>query len=124
MSVASLRAEARGGAGGPMSETRMSGGIATLACAWPVAAKVASGDRPGPSIRPRLGVVNFNPIQYHAPIYQLITRRGSVHRDFGDAVAMVGWFCQHGFAIDLRDNAGTPVPVTSDRLDYAYFRRA
>ena len=47
-----------------------------------------------------------------------------VHRNFGDAVAMVGWFCQHGFAIDLRDNAGTPVPVTSERLDYAYFRRS
>lgn len=47
-----------------------------------------------------------------------------VHRDFGDAAALVGRFRQHGFAVDLRDNAGTSVPVTSDRLDYAYFRRS
>jgi hypothetical protein len=47
-----------------------------------------------------------------------------VHRDFGDAAALVGRFREHGFAVDLRDNAGTPVPVTSDRLDYAYFRRS
>lgn len=47
-----------------------------------------------------------------------------VHRDFGDAAALVGRFRQHGFAVDLRDNAGTPVPLTSDRLDYAYFRRS
>ena len=47
-----------------------------------------------------------------------------VHRDFGDAAALVDRFRQHGFAVDLRDNAGTPVLVTSDRLDYAYFRRS
>jgi hypothetical protein len=42
----------------------------------------------------------------------------------GDAAAKVGRFRQHGFAIDLRDNAGIPVPVTSERLDCAYFRRS
>ena len=47
-----------------------------------------------------------------------------VHRDFGDVAALVGRFRQHGFAVDLRDNAGTSVPFTSDRLDYAYFSRS
>ena len=47
-----------------------------------------------------------------------------VHRDFGDATALIGRFRRHGFTVDLRDNAGTPVSVTSDRLDYAYFSRS
>jgi FkbM family methyltransferase len=46
-----------------------------------------------------------------------------VHGNFGDAAALVGRLRQHGFAADLRDNAGTRVCVTSSRLDYAYFRR-
>jgi FkbM family methyltransferase len=46
-----------------------------------------------------------------------------VHGDFGDAAALVGRLRQHGFAVDLRDNAGTRVSATSSRLDYAYFRR-
>ena len=40
-----------------MSETRMSGGATTPAGAQAVA---ASGDRPGPGSRPRLGVLDFN----------------------------------------------------------------
>jgi FkbM family methyltransferase len=47
-----------------------------------------------------------------------------VHGDFGDAAAVVGRLRQHGFAADLRDNAGTRVCTTSSRLDYAYFRRS
>jgi glycosyltransferase involved in cell wall biosynthesis len=31
--------------------------------------------------RPRLGVVDFNPIQYHTPLYQLMTRRGRLALD-------------------------------------------
>ena len=46
-----------------------------------------------------------------------------VHRNFGDAVALVGQLRQHGFAVDLRDNAGTRVSTTSSRPDYAYFWR-
>jgi glycosyltransferase involved in cell wall biosynthesis len=46
-----------------------------------MAAEVACGDRRGASSRPRLGVLDFNPIQYHAPLYQLMTRRGRVELD-------------------------------------------
>ena len=64
-----------------MSETRMSRGATTSAGAQAVGRQVASGDRPGPGSRPRLGVLDFNPIQYHAPLYQLITRRARVELD-------------------------------------------
>jgi len=65
-----------------MGETRMSGGATMFASAWAVAAEVTSGDRPGPSSRrPRLGVLDFGPIQYHTPLYQLITRRARVELD-------------------------------------------
>jgi FkbM family methyltransferase len=47
-----------------------------------------------------------------------------VHGDFGDASALVDRFRQHGFAVDLRDNKGTQVSVSSGRLDYAYCRRS
>ena len=63
-----------------MSETRMPGG-ATAPVAQAVAAEIASGDWPGPSSRPRLGILDFNPIQYHTPLYQLITRRARVELD-------------------------------------------
>ena len=64
-----------------MSETRMSGGATTPAGTQAVAAEVASGGRPGPSSRPRLGVLDFNPIHYHTPLYQLMTRRARVELD-------------------------------------------
>jgi len=32
-------------------------------------------------VRPKLGVLDFNPIQYHAPLYQRLTRRGKVDLD-------------------------------------------
>ena len=47
-----------------------------------------------------------------------------VHRDFGDASALVGRLCQHGFTADVRDHDGTRVSATSSRLGYAYFRRS
>ena len=47
-----------------------------------------------------------------------------VHGGFGDTVALISRLRQHGFAVDLRDNEGARVPVTSGRLDYAYFRRS
>jgi len=47
-----------------------------------------------------------------------------VHPSFGDAAALVGRLGQHGFAVDLRDNAGSQVTATSDRVEYAYCRRS
>jgi FkbM family methyltransferase len=47
-----------------------------------------------------------------------------VHPSFGDATALIGRLRQYGFAIDLRDNAGTRVSANSGRLDYAYCRRS
>jgi FkbM family methyltransferase len=47
-----------------------------------------------------------------------------VHANFGDAAALVGRLREHGFAADLRDNAGSRVSATSTRLEYAYFRRS
>jgi FkbM family methyltransferase len=47
-----------------------------------------------------------------------------IHRDFGDAAALIGRLRQHGFAVDLRDSAGSQVSAVSCRLDYAYCRRS
>jgi FkbM family methyltransferase len=47
-----------------------------------------------------------------------------VHPGFGDAAGLIGRLRQHGFAVDLRDNAGTRVSATSSQLDYAYCRRS
>lgn len=46
-----------------------------------------------------------------------------IHRDFGDSAALIGRHRRHGFAVDLRDNAGNRVSAISDQLDYAYCRR-
>ena len=59
----------------------MSGGATASAGAQIEIADVTSGDRPGPSSRHRLGVVDSNPVQYRTPLYQLITRRAQVDLD-------------------------------------------
>ena len=64
-----------------MSKTRMSGGATTLASVRAIAAEVACGDRPNPGSRPRLGVLDTHPIQYHVPLYQLIAHRARVELD-------------------------------------------
>jgi glycosyltransferase involved in cell wall biosynthesis len=64
-----------------MSETRRSGAAMTPPGAQAVAVGAASGDRLSPISRPRLGVLDFNPIQYHTPLYQLITGRARVELD-------------------------------------------
>ena len=47
-----------------------------------------------------------------------------VHPDWGDAVGLVDRLRQHGYTVDLRDNAGNPVTArTASRFDYAYCRR-
>ena len=43
-----------------------------------------------------------------------------IHRDFGDAAALIGRILARGFRIDLRDNDGRGVAAESDHLDYAY----
>lgn len=46
-----------------------------------------------------------------------------VHPSFGDAAALIGRLRQHGFDIEMRNNAGTRVAAASSRLDYAYCLR-
>jgi FkbM family methyltransferase len=43
-----------------------------------------------------------------------------VHPDHGDAVGLIDRVRQHGFSVDLRDNAGNPVSARTARVDYAY----
>ena len=64
-----------------MSEARVPEGTTISAGVQPGTAEVAGGDRPGPGSQPRLGVLDFNPIQYHTPLYQLVTRRARVELD-------------------------------------------
>jgi FkbM family methyltransferase len=46
-----------------------------------------------------------------------------LHRDYGDAASLVKKVQSHGFTIDLQDNDGNRVAVTSPRLEYAYCTR-
>jgi FkbM family methyltransferase len=46
-----------------------------------------------------------------------------VHCDFGDARYLIDRLVDHRFDVDLRDNDGQRVPVTSRGLQYAYGRR-
>ena len=46
-----------------------------------------------------------------------------VHPDFGDPCELVELLRKHGFKVDLRDNDGARVAVTSERLSYAYCQR-
>jgi FkbM family methyltransferase len=46
-----------------------------------------------------------------------------LHRDYGDAASLVEQIRRHGFTVDLQDNDGDQVAVTSPRLEYAYCTR-
>ena len=46
-----------------------------------------------------------------------------IHRDFGDATALIERLRYNDFSIDLRDNDGNQVDVTSESLNYAYCQR-
>ena len=46
-----------------------------------------------------------------------------LHLDYGDAALLVDKLRCHGFSVDLQDNEGNAVPVTSRRLEYAYCTR-
>jgi len=47
-----------------------------------------------------------------------------VHPDHGDAMGLIDRLRQHGYRVDLRDNAGAPVGARTGRIDYAYCRRS
>jgi FkbM family methyltransferase len=47
-----------------------------------------------------------------------------VHGEFGDGAALARRLGEHGFDLELRDNEGTRVAATSDRLEYIYCRRS
>jgi FkbM family methyltransferase len=46
-----------------------------------------------------------------------------LHLDYGDAAALVEKVRHLGFTVDIQDNDGNRVPVTSPRLEYAYCTR-
>jgi FkbM family methyltransferase len=46
-----------------------------------------------------------------------------LHLNFGDAASLVERLRGHGFVVDMRDNDGNRVAVTSPRLEYAYCSR-
>jgi hypothetical protein len=46
-----------------------------------------------------------------------------IHPAFGAANSLIGRLRQHGYVVDLRDNAGAQVTASSGDLAYAYGRR-
>lgn len=46
-----------------------------------------------------------------------------VHPDWGDAAGLAERLSKHGYSVELRDNAGTPVTAGAGQFDYAYCRR-
>ena len=59
--------------------------------------------------RPRLGVVAFGPIQYHTPLFQLLTKRGNVALD-------VLFLSDNGLQLSLDPGFGLPVAWDIDLL--------
>lgn len=57
----------------------------------------------------RLGVLDFNPIQYHAPLYQLLASRGRVDFD-------VLYLSDHGYRAAVDPGFGVPVAWNIDLL--------
>lgn len=68
----------------------------------------------GESMRPRLGVLDFNPIQYHAPLYQQLAKRGIVELD-------VLFLSDKGYRAEIDHGFGVPVAWDIDLLSgYAH----
>ena len=114
-----------------MSETQMYGEATTLTGVRAVAAEVACGDRPGASNRPRLGVLDFNPIHYHTSLYQLMTRRARVKLDvlfLADSglrpVLDPGFGVPVAWGIDLLSGYEHQFLTTADRRPWALSRVA
>jgi glycosyltransferase involved in cell wall biosynthesis len=58
---------------------------------------------------PRLGVLDFNPIQYHAPLYQRLSMRGNVHLD-------VLYLSNHGYSPVFDPGFGATISWNIDLL--------
>src|SRR5579862_3131394 len=71
--------------------------------------RVACEDRPGQGSRLRLGVADFNPVQYRTPLYQLISRRARVELD-------VLFLTDNGHMPFLDPGFGVPVTWDIDLL--------
>ena len=69
----------------------------------------ARGDRPYQRGRPRLGVVDFHPVQYRTPLYQLMTRRARVELD-------VLFLADDGHSTYVDPGFGVPVSWDIDLL--------
>jgi glycosyltransferase involved in cell wall biosynthesis len=60
-------------------------------------------------MRPRLGVLDFNPIQYHTPLYQRLAERGNLELD-------VLFLSDYGYRISVDPGFGVPVAWNIDLL--------
>jgi glycosyltransferase involved in cell wall biosynthesis len=64
--------------------------------------------------RPTLGILDFNPIQYHTPLYQLLDRRGNISLD-------VLFLSDRGYRETMDSGFGVPVAWDLDLLSgYSY----
>jgi glycosyltransferase involved in cell wall biosynthesis len=64
--------------------------------------------------RPRLGILDFNPIQYHTPLYQVITNRGHIDLD-------VAFLSDRGYRSTFDPEFGVPIAWDIDLLSgYSY----
>ena len=69
---------------------------------------------PTQQAQPKLGILDFNPIQYHTPLYKLITSRGNIDLD-------VLFLSDHGYRSAVDPEFGVPVAWDIDLLsDYKY----
>ncbi len=63
----------------------------------------------GSTMLPKLGIIDFNPIQYRAPLYQHLTQRGKVQPD-------VLFLSDHGYRASVDPGFGVPVAWNIDLL--------
>lgn len=63
----------------------------------------------------RLGILDFNPIQYHTPLYRLITSRGNIDLD-------VLFLSDHGYRPTIDPEFGVPVAWDIDLLSGFKYR--
>lgn len=98
----------------------MSVGATAPTGAQAVAAGSTSGVPFGPCSRPRLGVLDFGPIQYHTPLYQLIARRARVELD-------VLFLTDNGHSPVVDQGFGVPIAWDIDLLsgyEYQFMTRS
>jgi glycosyltransferase involved in cell wall biosynthesis len=73
------------------------------------------GVNPARQVQPRLGILDFNPIQYHTPLYKLITSRGRIDLD-------VLFISDHGYRLALDSEFGCQVAWDIDLLSGYNYR--